>query len=177
MKINPELLKIIDRHFDTIEDKEDALLLCTCVELNNIMFLYRRGVVKNQGEEDTLFKRFRILFVLEDPDSDTMARKYKLRYPLWIEELEEDLFTVYHKALVMRFKTLPQSSRLIGNTKTREAFKELQMRHKDFDIQRIIDATIDYYEKEEFTKNLDNFLIDLGDTKYLAWEKRKNKMI
>jgi hypothetical protein len=177
-RINPALLKVIDDRFDNINDKNKVLTYCACVELGTILTLYEWELFKTDEDEKKLIRSCEILFVLEDADNDTMARKYKLRYPLWTnEEMEEDLFTAYHKALVMRFKTLSQSDRILSNAKTREAFKELQMRHKNFDLQRIIDATIDYYENTEFAKNLDNFLDDLGDTKYMAWEKRKSKMI
>jgi hypothetical protein len=66
---------------------------------------------------------------------------------------------------------------LIGNAKTKEVFKAFQMRHKDFDVQRMIDATINYYLTDDYLKNLDNFLEDLGDAKYMAWEKKKSKAI
>lgn len=171
--INPKLLELIDKVFDNVDDQKCALTYAACIELDTLDTLYSWGVFKDVSDEH----KFRVALMERDIEGDTLQPKYKLRYPLFVNSVEEDLFDVYHKALVMRFKTLPQSSRLFGNAKTREAFKALQMRHKDFDVQRMIDATINYYIKEEFTKNLDGFLNDLGDTKYLAWEKQKSKIL
>lgn len=172
-KINPRLLNLIESVFDNVDDQKCALTFCACIELDTLDTLYSWGLFKDISDEH----RFRVALMERDIDTDSLQAKYKLRFPLFVQETEQDLFDIYHKALVMRFKTLPQSSRLFGNAKTREAFKALQMRHKDFDVQRMIDATINYYLKEDYLKNLDGFLDDLGDTKYMAWEKQKSKVL
>lgn len=173
IQINPKLLEHINTVFDTIEDQKKAMLFCLAIFSDCSDVLYEWGVMASEEDEH----KYRVALMVRDIDTDSLQPKYRLRYPLFVTEVEEDVFSLYHKALVMRFKTLPQSSRLLGNTKTKEAFKALQSRHKDFDVQRMIDATIDYYIREDYAKNLDNFLEDLGDTAYLAWEKRKSKVL
>lgn len=171
--INPVLLNHINTVFDDIGSQKKAMLFCLATFADCTDILYEWGIMQNEEDEHHM----RIALLERNVDTDSLQAKYRLRFPLFAQETEQDLFDVYHKALVMRFKTLPQSSRLFGNAKTREAFKALQMRHKDFDVQRMIDATINYYLKEDYLKNLDGFLDDLGDTKYMAWEKQKSKIL
>lgn len=173
IQINPKLLEHINTIFDDVHSQKKAIHFCIAVFLDSIDVLYEWGIMANEEEEH----KFRLALMEKDIDTDSLQAKYKLRFPLFVTEVEEDVFSLYHKALVMRFKTLPQSNRLIGDTKTKEAFKALQMRHKNFDVQRMIDATINYYLSEDYLKNLDNFLNELGDTKYIGWEKQKSRVL
>lgn len=176
-KINPELIDTINKHFDSVDDKEDALMLAMCLYLNNIMFLYRRGIVKSQDEEDTLFKRFRILFVQEDPDNDTVARKFKLKIPLFVSEVEESQWDIYYKWLVKNLKLSAQKGRFSQTIEGKEAFKELQL-IKGFDLARLQACTEAYYMREgQYAKALPKFLVENARGEYEGYKEVKSKLI
>lgn len=177
IQFNPELLKTIEDHFDDVDDREDALMLCTCVFLNNIEFLYRREIIKTKSDEDALFHKFRILFMEKDVDVDSLQSKYNLRVPLFVTDVEDDVWDEFYKWLVKNPRLSQYRGRFSQTMDGKKAFEELQS-IKGFDIGRFKSATETYYVREgQYAKALPKFLIENARGEYEGFREVKSKMI
>lgn len=173
---NPKLIEYIHQHFDNLDDCEDCLLLCTCVELDNIEFLYRREIVKTYDEEQELFHKFRIMFMERNIDTDSLQAKYKLRFPLFVNEVEEDIYDEFYKWLVKNPKLVAHKGRFSNTIEGKKAFGELL--NKDFDINRFKASVETYYNREgQYAKALPKFLVENSKGEYEGFKEAKSKLI
>nr|HPQ79637.1 hypothetical protein [Candidatus Dojkabacteria bacterium] len=156
------------------DDRDAALTYACCVELGTITTLYRWGLFKTEDDES----KYRILLVDENVDAIGSQRKYKLKVPLWVNEIDLDLYDTYYKALIKSPKMVQHKARLVNNIEGKEAFQDIQELVKGFDVNRFIEATINYYVKEgQYAKSLPKFLTELGIGYYESYKEVKSNLI
>jgi hypothetical protein len=174
IKINPDLLHLIDTKFDTAIDKDIAITYAICVWANTIITLYQLGLFKNETEE----YKYRILLVDENPDATGSQRQYKLKVPLFVNnDIDEDLWQEFYKWLVTNPRLVSNKGRFVNNSEGRFAFKELQQ-IKEFDISRFKACTEAYYMREgQYAKNLTSYLQELAYGEYIGFRETKSNIL
>lgn len=174
MVVNPKLLELIDEHFHTVEDKDCALTYCLCVELGTIITLYKWGVFKNEANES----KFRILFVNEDPEAIGSQRKYKLKIPLFVTDVDKSLYSKYYKELIKNPKLTPFKTKLVNRAEGKQAFEELVDMYDEFDLKHFLDATVDYYTTAgQYATALPKFLQEAAMAAYESFKKEKSNLL
>lgn len=172
-KINPKLLNLIQKHFPNPDDASACLTYALCVEAETILTLYKWGLLKNEENE----AKFRILLVDEDVDAIGSQRKYKLKIPLWTDEVEEDLYVKYYKAVFSDPSVVKAKGLLFNKPEGKGAFNDLVINNKPFDLQRLINCTIQYYKRTEYALSLPRFLNELAQGEYLSYQPVKSNLI
>lgn len=171
--INPKLLELIDSIFDNVDDQKCALTYAACIELDTLDTLYNWGVFKDVSDEH----KFRVALMERDIEGDTLQAKYKLRFPLFVNEVEEDMWDEFYKWLVKNPKLTVHKGRFSNTQDGRDAFKELQL-IKDFDISRFKASVETYYNREgQYAKALPKFLIENAKGEYEGFREIKSKLI
>lgn len=169
---NPELIELINEHFQDPISKDIALTYAICVELGTITTLYELGLFKSIEDEH----KYRILLVCEDEDWDGSTRKYKLRYSLFTENNNVSKFDEYLLWLKKNPKLKAVSGRFDGLYETRQAFKAIESTMPDF--SRLQACTEDFYVKQgQYAPKLLTFITGHLRAEYDAWEKSKSKLI
>ena len=173
IQINPKLLELIDSVFDNMDDQKKAQLFCAAIELDCVDVLYDWGVMQNIEEEH----KYRVALMERDIETDSLQVKYKLRFPLFVTELGEDMWDEFYKWLHVNPKLKNYSAKLRTTPDAKKAFEEIQS-IKNFDISRFKAATEQYYlETGEYSLALPKFLVELGRGKYEGFVQLKSKLI
>lgn len=173
-QINPLLLNHINTVFDDIGSQKKAMLFCLATFADCTDVLYEWGIMKDEEDEHAL----RIALMERDVDGDTLQAKYKLRYPLFVNEVEEDVWDEFHKWLVKNPKLGHCKNKITTVTKEgKDAFKELQL-IKDFDISRFKASVEQYYVTSgDYSKALPKFLMENAKGEYEGYKEVKSKLI
>jgi hypothetical protein len=173
MRINPKLLELIESVFDNVDDQKCAITYAACIELDTLDTLYSWGVFKDNSDEH----KFRVALMERDIETDSLQVKYKLKYPLWVNEVEEDLWDDFYKWLHVNPKLKSYSAKLRTTPEAKKSFRELQL-IKEFDLDRFKAATEQYYlETGEYSLALPKFLVELGRGKYEGFVKEKSNVL
>lgn len=172
-QINPKLLEYIESIFDNIYDQKKAIHFCVAVFLDSIDVLYEWGIMKDEQEEH----KFRIALMERDIDTDSLQAKYKLRFPLFVNDVEEDVWDEFYKWLVKNPKLTSHKGRFSSTLEGKKAFEELQL-IKDFDIGRFKASVETYYNREgQYAKALPKFLVENAKGEYEGFKEVKSKLI
>jgi hypothetical protein len=174
MQLNPKLLKLIDDVWQDADDKDAALLYAAAVQLGLVTTLYKWGIFKEDADEH----KYRILLCKADIDTDSLQRKFILPEPLFVNEVEEDVWDEFHKWLVKNPKLVHCKNKITTVTKEgKDAFKELQL-IKDFDISRFKASVEQYYVTSgDYSKALPKFLVENARGEYEGFREVKSKLI
>ena len=162
MRINPLLLDELEK----LEiDKDRGLLFCLCFEHGLLETALASELL---DVDDITTMRVRLV------TKDIMSNTPRLILPLYAElEIEGyDLF--YHEVAV---KVTNNKARLVNTDVTKREFQNLARSIDSFNIDTLIDVTIDYYNNEQYAKNLPTFLAELGRGFYNSYKKSKSKLI
>lgn len=171
--INPKLLELINDVFDDIDSQKTALTYAACIELDTLDVLYQWGIFKDVSDEH----KYRIALMEKDVDTYSLQSKYKLRFPLWVSEVEEDLYSEFYSWLVKNPKLVQHKGRFSNTQEGKMAFKELQF-IKDFDISRFKASVEHYYNREgQYAKALPKFLTENAKGEYEGFKETKSKLI
>jgi hypothetical protein len=173
-QINPKLLELIDSVFDNVDDQKKALLFALAIFSDTVDILYSWGIMKDEEDEHKL----RLALMERDIDTDSLQAKYRLRYPLFVNEVEEDVWDEFHKWLVKNPKLGHCKNKITTVTKEgKDAFKELQL-IKDFDISRFKASVEQYYVVSgDYSKALPKFLVENAKGEYEGFVKEKNDVL
>lgn len=172
-RINPKLLELIESVFDNIDDQKQALTFAACIELDTLDTLYSWGVFKDNSDEH----KFRVALMERDIETDSLQVKYKLRFPLFVNEVEQDYYNEFLSWLVKNPKLVQHKGRFSNTQEGRLAFKELQLT-KDFDINRFKASVETYYNREgQYAKALPKFLQENAKGEYEGFVKEKSNVL
>lgn len=148
MKINPKILKIIK---NKSLDSETALHCLWAVFTRGeqgLSWCLEKGFIDPSNEHI-----YRIALFELNPETD----KLELRHPLLIIDNQGDFIDFY----IQVGSKLPNTKGKLDNTKqSKAAYEALTRQIKDFNQQRLIDATVEYYKTTEFSKKLSNYLVE-----------------
>lgn len=176
-KINRKFISFIENILNkgvNIEP-EIAQLYAFCVEYNLVHRLYELGIFKSMSDEEV----YRINLVVDDVEQEHgTQRLYQCRVPLFEFHIEENkTFDFFYRNLVTRPSLRPFISKLDRNEESKDAFEELMLKYPDFDVNKLVDSTEDYYRNEQYSKKLSNFLKENAEGVYLSYEKKKVNLI
>lgn len=172
-QLNPKLLEYINKIFDNLYDQKKAIHFCIATFLDSIDVLYEWGVMKDEEEEH----KFRIALMERDVDTEGLQAKYKLKYPLFVNDVEEDVWDDFYKWLVKNPKLASHKGRFSSTLEAKKAFEELQL-IKDFNLDRFREAVTQYYLREgQYAKALPKFLVENAKGEYEGFREVKSKLI
>lgn len=171
--INPKLLELIDKVFDDIGSQKKAMLFCLATFADCSDVLYEWGLLQDEGDEH----KYRQALMIRDIESDSLQPKYSLRIPLFVNQLEEDMWDEFYKWLVKNPKLIAHKGRFSSTLEGKKAFEELQL-IKDFDISRFKASVELYYNREgQYAKALPKFLVENAKGEYEGFVKEKNDVL
>lgn len=179
MNTKPSFSKKLLNFIESLVDKgvpiepEIALLYAFCVEYNLVHRLYEIGIFANMENEEL----YRINFVTDGFESIGNKRMFKCKYPLFEFENIENNYKLFYKTLVMIPFMKPYISKLDNTMEGKQAFDEIMIKYPDMDLQRFIDATVQYYMETEFSKKLSNYLKENAEALYLSYQEKKSKLL
>ena len=175
MKINEELLKVI-RASDL--DVSEALLFCFAVSQPEYDLVDKLSELLLTEENEYLYR----INLVQHGDDGIM----KLRYPLYADSSDttyRSRFSEYINKLVNRPGMSPNghiSNKkpyvvINGSKETEQAFNSIF--DNSIDLDRLIDATAQYYRDTEYCKVLHKFLEESAKMMYDTFKESKSNMI
>ena len=173
IQINPKLLEHINTIFDDIASQKKAMLFCLATFADCTDVLYEWGIMQSEEDEHLM----RISLMEKDIDTDSLQAKYKLRFPLFVTEVEEDVWDEFYKWLVKNPKLTAHKGRFSSTLEGKKAFEELQL-IKEFDKERFKASVETYYNREgQYAKALPKFLVENARGEYEGFVKEKNNVL
>lgn len=160
LPINNDLLELLEK----MPDKSLALLFCLAVEYNLLDVMIDSGVINRENEH-----YYRINLTQVDEDGNL-----RLRVPLFgkIQDDSGQFFT-YIEKLIQRGMTLTgfgfnmqEYTVLTTDSETQDNFVRVKLSIDNFDIDRLVDVTVKYYQQTVKAKGLKSFLAKDAITAY-----------
>lgn len=160
LPISNELLELIEQ----MPDKSLALLFCLAVEYELLDVMIDSGVINSENEK---YYRINLCQVNEDG-------KLILRVPLFgklVDNTSE--FYLYIEKLIQRGMTLTgfgfnmqEYTVLTTDSETQDNFVRVKLSIDNFDVDRLVDVTVKYYQQTVKAKGLKSFLAKDAITAY-----------
>lgn len=159
LKINHKLQEVISKAGLNQESAEHVCFAIFSRGEDGLNWCHEQGLINQENEH-----KYRIALTEVDGEGNI-----RLRYPLVIMETYSDFIDYY----IQIGKQLPSTKGKLDNTKeSRMAFESLVRQIENFDQNKLVEATVDYYKSEEFSKKLSNFLVENALLAYETYEKK-----
>ena len=159
LKINEKLREVIKKAGLNQESAEHVCFAIFSRGEDGLNWCHEQGLINSENEH-----KYRIALTEVDGEGNI-----RLRHQLVVKEIHSDFIEYY----IQIGKQLPNTKGKLDNTKeSRMAFEALVRQIENFDQNRLIEATIDYYKSEEFSKKLSNFLTENALLAYETYEKK-----
>lgn len=160
LPISNELLELLEK----MPDKQLALLFCLAVEYGLLDLMIDSGVINKDNE---YYYRINLTQI----DEDGILR---LKVPLFGKAQDNTgAFFVYIEKLIQKGMTLTgfgfnmqEYTVLTTDSETQDNFIRVSMSVDNFDIDRLVDVTVKYYQQTVKAKGLKSFLAKDAITAY-----------
>lgn len=165
LKINDTLLDIIAK---AGLPQETALHVCFAIFSrgeDGLDWCHEHGFINQSNEH-----KYRIALTKINPETKII----ELRYPLVIFEQKIDFIDFY----IQVGAALPNTKGKLDNTQaTKFAYEALVRQIEDFSQQKLIDCTVEYYKREEYSKKLSNYLQENALLEYKTYKPKQLNII
>lgn len=165
LKINNKLREIISK---AGLHEETALHVCFAIFSRGeegLDWCHEHGFINSENEH-----KYRIALTQINPET----KQIELKYPLVTFDIKADFIDYY----IQVGAALPNTKGKLDNTQaTKMAYEALTRQIPDFNQDRMVEATIAYYKREEFSKKLSNFLQENALLEYKTFQAKSQMMI
>lgn len=157
--LNPKLLKLIE---ESELNKTVALVYCFCLE-NRLPI---EDIVSIINEDNEAFLRINLT------DRDYETNTYKLKYPLYVNDNEDDFNKLVKKLKELGFTSTGHPNNQLGYSvidkadSTKLAFERFYK--PDINFDKLVKAIVNYYAKTTMPKKLENFFDSIAEMEYDA---------
>lgn len=157
--INQELINLID---DLDLDVDEAILFCLAVEYDLLSVLIEKELITEQNEHE-----FRINLTTMD-DNGNIILKYSLfnfkesgQFAEYISKLKDAGLDINGFTFNMQDYSI-----LTTDEETKKNFSTFVLKHPNFNLDKLVKITCEYYQKVSTAKALRKFLITDAETMY-----------
>lgn len=166
------MLKINEKLLDAIAKaglpQETALHVCFAIFSrgeDGLDWCHEHGFINSANEH-----KYRIALTQINPET----QQIELRHPLVVFDQKADFIEFY----IQVGAHLPNTKGKLDNTQaTKYAYEALVRQIEDFSQQKLIDCTVDYYKREEYSKKLSNYLQENALLEYKTYKPKQLNMI
>lgn len=159
--INQQLIDVLE---ELDLDVDEGILFCFAVEYDLLRVLIDKELITERNEHE-----FRINLTTMDENGNII-----LKYSLFSfknnsdEQFKEFITRLKDRGLEINgfsYNSKPHAI-LTTDTETKENFSKFIMKHPDFNLDKLVEVTLEYYQKVDYAKKLSNFLNSDVETMY-----------